>query len=126
MTFGTATTPANVLIIDDDQGITESLAMLLEDEGYSVAIANNGFEGLNYLASHSLPKIILLDLMMPLMDGYTFRDEQVKDARFALIPVVIMTAGSLSDRTTSMNASSLVRKPIDIDHLLKSVQLHCA
>ena len=119
-------TSASVLIIDDDQGITESLSMLLEDEGYSVAIAKNGSEGLDYLLSHSLPRIILLDLMMPIMDGYTFRDAQVKDTRLAAIPVVIMTAGSLTARTAAMNAYTLVKKPIDIEHLLKSVQLHCA
>lgn len=112
-----------ILIIDDDIGITDSLSMLLEDEGYTVAVARNGAEGLEYLSrAETLPRMIFLDLMMPIMDGFAFREEQLKNAGFASVPVVVMTAGSLGPRTAELNVVECLRKPLKIERLL---QLAC-
>src|SRR5438045_1700164 len=80
-----------VLVVDDDDDIRESIISLLEDEGIGVAGANNGEAALSYLRASSPPTFILLDLMMPVMDGAEFRAEQVRDGRLAAIPVVVLS-----------------------------------
>jgi CheY-like chemotaxis protein len=112
---------ACILIIDDDAGIADSLSTLLIDEGYRVEVAYNGSKGLEYLANNDLPSVILLDLMMPVMDGFTFRKEQSEDPRISKIPTIIMTAGVLDVRATSLNASAYLKKPLDIDKLLETI-----
>jgi CheY-like chemotaxis protein len=103
----------SVLIIDDDSNSREALAELLADEGYVVAAAANGAEGLAYLRSGQPAHVILLDLMMPGVDGWDFRAEQKRDAALAQIPVIVMSAaGKLLD------ADYALRKPIDVDALL--------
>jgi CheY-like chemotaxis protein len=103
----------SVLIIDDDSNSREALAELLADEGYVVAAAANGAEGLAYLRSGQPAHVILLDLMMPGVDGWDFRAEQKRDAALAQIPVIVMSAaGKLLD------ADYALRKPIDIAALL--------
>jgi CheY-like chemotaxis protein len=103
----------SVLIIDDDSGSREALAELLADEGYDVATAEDGAEGLAYLRVGHRPRVILLDLMMPGVDGWDFRAEQKRDDELAQIPVIaISAAGKLLDADYSL------RKPIEIDTLL--------
>ena len=103
----------SVLIIDDDSGSREALAELLVDEGYDVATAEDGAEGLAYLRVGHRPRVILLDLMMPGVDGWDFRAEQKRDEELAHIPVIaISAAGKLLDADYSL------RKPIEIDTLL--------
>jgi CheY-like chemotaxis protein len=103
----------SVLIIDDDSNSREALAELLAHEGYVVAAAANGAEGLAYLRSGQPAHVILLDLMMPGVDGWDFRAEQKRDAALAQIPVIVMSAaGKLLD------ADYALRKPIDVDALL--------
>src|SRR4051812_4655853 len=82
----------SVLVIEDDEGVSESLADVLADEGYSVEIAHSGRDALRRLAGDPLPSLILLDLMMPEMDGIDFRRAQLADARLRAIPVVIVSA----------------------------------
>ncbi len=102
-----------VLIIDDDVGSRTALAEVLTDEGYSVATASDGAEALRYLREGHRPKAILLDLMMPGIDGWDFRAEQKRDAGLSGIPVIaISAAGKL------MDADHTLRKPINIDTLL--------
>ena len=74
------------------------------DEGYDVATASNGREALVYLKSHSAPRLILLDVMMPVMDGYEFRVEQQRDPAIADIPVVVLTAGSMGERVAAQRS----------------------
>jgi CheY-like chemotaxis protein len=103
----------SVLIIDDDSGSREALAELLVDEGYDVATAEDGAEGLAYLRVGHRPRVILLDLMMPGVDGWDFRAEQKRDEELAHIPVIaISAAGKLLDADYSL------RKPIEIETLL--------
>lgn len=103
-----------ILIIDDDAGSREGLAELLAAEGFSVATALDGADGLTYLRQGHRPKVILLDLMMPSMDGWDFRAEQKRDHRLADIPVIaISAAGKL------MDADHTLRKPINVETLLR-------
>ncbi len=114
----------NILVIDDDNGITEGLCALFEDEGYIVNVANNGERALKYLAQNTLPDVILLDLMMPVMDGYSFRSEQLKDPNIAKIPVIVMTASTIDGRVEMLNANSVLRKPLDVNQLMAVVEAY--
>lgn len=105
---------AAILIVDDDAGSRKALAEVLTDEGYSVAMASDGADGLTYLRQGHRPRVILLDLMMPGIDGWDFRAEQKRDAALADIPVIaISAAGKLLDADHSL------RKPINVEALLK-------
>lgn len=114
----------HILIIDDSQDIHELLGIFFKDEGYRISIAENGEEALKFLAeTEFLPDLILLDLMMPIMDGYQFRIEQAKDFRLTKIPVVIMTAGSdVKINSIKSQAEGFLKKPFsDLDLLLSTV-----
>jgi CheY-like chemotaxis protein len=107
-----------VLIIEDDADIREALSMLLEAEGYECAHAANGAEGLALVRRHR-PDVILLDLMMPVMDGWQFRAEQKWDASIADIPVVVMSASS--GGADLDGAAACVPKPYTLDDVLDAV-----
>jgi CheY-like chemotaxis protein len=108
---------APILIVDDDDASRRALADVLMDEGYDVVTACGGAEALGYLETGGTPRVILLDLMMPGIDGWDFRAAQKRDPRFAMIPVVaISAAGKLVDADYSL------RKPLDIDALLQLLE----
>ena len=115
---------ARVLIVEDDEDIARNLRDLLEGEGHSVTCAANGQVALDYLRSSAeLPSLILLDLMMPVMDGYQFRMEQEQDPRIAWIPVVLMTAdGDIHAKNYKIGAKMYVRKPVEVNAILEAVQ----
>ena len=82
------------MVVDDDHDIRESFASLLTDAGMEVTVAQNGREALAVLRSSDPPPcLIFLDLMMPVMDGFEFRQEQCRDPGLATIPVIVITAG---------------------------------
>lgn len=109
-----------ILVVEDDLYIRESVRELLESEGYTVFAAENGARALEELAAMPQPPdLILLDLMMPVKDGFQFRNEQRADARFAHIPVVVMSADPhLDNHHDALAARTYLHKPIDIDQLL--------
>lgn len=113
----------DVLIVEDDEDIVENVTFLLEGEGYRVDSAPNGRAALAALAMPNLPPaVILLDLMMPVMTGYEFREAQLADPRIAGVPVVLMTAdGHLFEKTERLGAAAAIGKPFDIDQLLAVV-----
>jgi CheY-like chemotaxis protein len=113
----------NVLVIDDDADIRDVLAEVLEENGYTVSTASNGREALERLrAGASPPSFILLDVMMPIMDGWQFRAEQVRDPTLASIPVVVITAvGDARLVAEQMKAAGALRKPVRLKDLLASV-----
>jgi len=112
-----------VLIVEDDPDIREALSQILEFEGYDVASVNNGQEALTYLRSSRRPGLILLDLMMPVMDGWQFRSQQQQDKQLSEIPVVIVSAdGRVFQKAHEINAAGFLRKPVELEVLLNTVQ----
>jgi CheY-like chemotaxis protein len=117
-----------VLIVEDDSEIVATLADVLEDEGYEVRCAANGRAALNLLKSlpSPLPCVILLDLMMPVMNGAEFRREQIDDPAFAAIPVVLLTAEPSATRVgRELNVAATLRKPPNLEELLALVRTYC-
>lgn len=114
----------SILIVEDDRDIRESLAEVLEDEGYSVASAADGLRALEYLSAEAeKPDLILLDLMMPNMNGFQFREEQLKSAEHARIPVAVLSADSdPNERAGDLNVAGYVKKPLKINALLELVR----
>jgi CheY-like chemotaxis protein len=112
-----------ILVVDDDADVRESIEDALEDEGYYVAAAANGKEALELLRDDKLrPELILLDIMMPEMDGWAFRAEQRKDPDIATIPVIVFTAhGSPEEVAERMQAVGFLRKPLRLEDLLAQV-----
>ncbi len=115
---------ARVLVVDDDADIREGLRDILEDEGHDVAEARNGQDALARLrALVPAPDLILLDLMMPVMDGLEFRRQQLLDPALAGIPVVVLSAdGHVDVGSTLLAATQRLRKPIPLDQLLALVE----
>ncbi|MBI4510960.1 MAG: response regulator [Deltaproteobacteria bacterium] len=115
-----------VLVIDDDLDIRETLATVLAEEGYAVASAANGEEALGYLARAPAPRLILLDLMMPVMNGWQFCARQRELPELASIPVVIISAdGNLQNHVKEIKACSFLKKPIHLNELLDIVGRFC-
>jgi DNA-binding response OmpR family regulator len=116
-----------LLLVDDDTGIRDSLTLLLEMESYRLQSATDGADALRLLrASATLPRVILLDLMMPVLDGFQFRACQLADAALRDIPVLVLTAGLIDERVHALDAAGYLRKPIDIDILLAEIDKYCA
>lgn len=108
-----------VLLVDDDLDIRETLADILQHRGFDVITAANGCEALKVLRRLAFPpSAILLDLMMPVMDGYGFLEEHKKDPSLASIPIAIITAGHGVDRSRLGNDAPIVPKPIDLPQLV--------
>lgn len=112
-----------VLIVEDSEDLRYLMEIYLEGEGYEVSSVANGKEALDLLhESSELPSVILLDLMMPVMDGFQFRREQQRDDRLSPIPVVLMTAGQdIKGDAARIHADAFLKKPIDIDDLRQAV-----
>lgn len=112
-----------VLVVDDDQDIRESLRDVLEDQGYVVATAANGADALEQLRGGLRPAIVLLDLMMPVMDGWTFRQHQLADPDLAHIPVILVTAsGHCENDAVRLAVTGCIRKPVSLTKLLDLVE----
>ncbi len=118
---------ATVLIVDDDVSLLEALADLLELEGYRVATATDGRAALDQLRSGLLPCAILLDLMMPGMDGWDFRQEQLKDNALKAIPLVVVTAAGFSEASIRAQFGDIefVPKPAPEGALLAAIRRRC-
>ncbi|MBI4512424.1 MAG: response regulator [Deltaproteobacteria bacterium] len=114
----------SILVIEDDPDVRDSVKMALEDEGYRVATASHGKEGLEYLDSYDSPSLILLDLMMPVMSGAEFLAAIRQHPFHAAIPVVILSAwGRAAARLDGIQG--FVGKPVDLDVLLGFVRRFC-
>jgi CheY-like chemotaxis protein len=120
-------TRKTVLVVDDDRDIREVLTDALEAEGYTVVTTADGQEALDWLRTRTTrPCIILLDLMMPRMDGLQFRTEILNDPVLAAIPVVVLSADpSVIATAKSLNFSGSLRKPVPLESLLAAVHAHC-
>lgn len=114
----------HILVVEDDEDLGENVRLLLEDEGYRVDVAPNGRAALEALAhADPLPSVILLDLMMPVMNGFEFREAQLADPRIAAVPVVLMTADShVPEKSARIGAAGALGKPFDINELIRVVK----
>jgi len=113
-----------VLIVEDDADLREMMAQLLSLEGYRAVTAPNGLDALRYLERGDRPDVILLDLMMPVMDGWEFRRRQVSDATIASVPVVVLSALDPA-RSGDLGGAAFLKKPLDFDRLLELVRRFC-
>jgi CheY-like chemotaxis protein len=114
-----------VLIVEDDADLREMMAQLLSLEGFQAATVANGSEALQYLHNgHLKPDVILLDLMMPVMDGWEFRRKQQADPSLADVPVIVLSALDQS-RAADVQAEAFLKKPLDFDRLLQLVRQYC-
>ncbi len=113
--------PAPIFVVDDDPDLREVLGDLLQDEGYETQLFANGQSALDLLREGARPQLILLDLMMPGMNGWQFREEQLRDASLRDIPVVVMTASTGFD-ASPLQASEILKKPVGIEEILEAVE----
>jgi CheY-like chemotaxis protein len=114
---------STILVVDDDRGAMEALSDILEYEGYRVERARNGLQALEYLQNtRPRPSLVILDLLMPVMDGWEFRMRQKEDPELADIPVLVVTAISA---TAGIDAVKILHKPIDVNELLNTVANYC-
>lgn len=113
-----------ILVVEDDQDTMGTMIDVLEGEGYTTAGAGDGRQALKFLAETTWkPDLILLDLTMPHMDGFQFREEQLKNARLSRIPVIVVTADvNAMTKAADIRAAGLLRKPISIEAMLGVVE----
>jgi len=124
---GAAAARRTVLVVEDDADALDVIATVLEDAGYDVMRAGNGREALRQLHdSRGRCDLILLDLLMPVMNGWDFRRRQRETPAFAGIPVFLMSAGAhLAVVRDELQASGYVAKPVDAAEILDVVKRHC-
>ena len=117
-----------ILVVEDDPDIRDAMTAILESEGYEVVGAAEGHEALDRLRGHlegpARPRVILLDLMMPVMDGWEFRRRQRANPAVADVPVVVLSALDQS-RAVDLAATEILKKPLDFDRLLALVRRYC-
>lgn len=112
-----------VLVVDDDEDIRAALCAVLEEEGYAAVAVANGRAALDYLAESRPPMAILLDLMMPVMDGWQFRSIQLSNPRLAEIPVVVITASGLSNEAAAqLKLQRFLTKPLQLETLFRALK----
>lgn len=115
---------SNILVIDDDDGIREALKAALEYEGYVVSTAENGQIALDLLHSGPNPCFIVLDLMMPVMDGWTFAAKLAEDPKLSQIPFVVVSA--FEDKAQDLQAKNIFKKPVNLKVLFDVIKKWCS
>ena len=112
-----------VLLVEDDADVRSTLAGFLEQEGFHVETAENGREGLAKLEQDK-PGLVLLDLMMPVMNGWEFLEEKNHNSKFSRVPVLVISA--VPGNPHIPGALGFLKKPVDLDRLMDFVELYCA
>jgi two-component system chemotaxis response regulator CheY len=113
----------SVLIVDDDETVREVLELTLRSSGYNVAAVGDGRAALDHLRSHDRTCVILIDLLLPVMDGKAFRAAQLRDRSIAWIPVVIMSGvADAREQARQLGAAAFVQKPLDIARIQEIVR----
>jgi CheY-like chemotaxis protein len=111
-----------ILLVEDDPDLREGLVLLLSEEGYEVVTAEDGRQALASLRTHARPAVILLDLMLPVVDGFEFRVQQRQDPALASVPVIVLSGGGdLERKAGPLAAAACLPKPIDVPALLAHV-----
>jgi CheY-like chemotaxis protein len=114
-----------IMVIEDDESIRAALGQALIEEGYLVLTAENGRQGLDLLRSGPLPGLILLDLMMPVMDGRAFLQVRAGEPKLADIPVVVITADTrATHESNTLDAQAILAKPLSLQTLLETVSTY--
>ena len=115
----------DILLAEDDEDLREAMVDTLNDAGYSVEAVRNGREALEWLQdTANPPKLILLDLMMPVMDGWQFLDEREKTPKVAAVPVIVLSAnGSFVAKSETV---PFLQKPVKVVPLLALVATYCS
>lgn len=114
---------STVLVVEDDNDVRTTLREFLVDEGYDVETATNGREALLHLQSNK-PGLVLLDLMMPVMNGWEFLESKNKTPEFSEVPVLVLSA--VAGKPYVPGALACLKKPIDLQRLMDFVELYCA
>lgn len=115
--------PFNILLVEDDVDVREALVEALSDRGYAVDTAGDGLVALQALRGGKRPGLILLDLMMPRMDGVEFRTAQRADPKLADLPVVLLSADArMEEKARAMKVQDTIRKPIDLEQLYRVIE----
>lgn len=124
MTLEPGRSALDVLLVDDDRDIRDTIEQILEEDGYSVKTAVDGEDALQRLRNDGqLPRLILLDLVMPVMDGREFLAHFAQQRQWQEVPVVIISSGRDAQReATALGAAGYLAKPIELDQLLASVR----
>lgn len=113
---------ASIYIVDDDEAIRDALCTVLDDEGYTTASAADGAAALAWLEVNPSPGVILLDLQMPVMDGFEFRARQRIHPRLSAIPVIVCTAGGADDaRIRALDSALVMKKPFDLQQMFLAI-----
>ena len=111
---------ARILVVEDDLDLGETVCEILKMSGYRASHATDGLAALQVLGQGELFDLILLDLMMPRMDGWAFREAQLRDKKLKDIPVVVLSA--MGEISKPIKADTLLRKPVNPDTLLQTIQ----
>ena len=115
-----------ILLIDDHIDVRDAMEELLRCDGYTVQTASNGREALNKLYTGLRPCVILMVLMMPVMTGYEFRQEQLRDPELSAIPIIVYSGVTdVQLNAGQLQATAYAGKPVDPDHLMALVRQHC-
>ena len=114
-----------ILVVEDDKDAQEILSMILEGEGHPVICTSNGREALEQLRHEPQACLILLDLMMPVMDGWEFRKHQKDDPKLAGIPTIVVSALGDSDKRPNGTVVAYLTKPFVAEDLLDTVEQYC-
>ena len=117
--------PHRVLLVDDDAEERDAIAHFLKLQGAAVAVAGDGEEALNALQADPLRCLILLDLNMPGMNGWEFRRRQLRSSMAGIPVVVVSGLRDLAAAIQGMSASAALRKPVELELLLRAVLAHC-
>jgi CheY-like chemotaxis protein len=113
-----------VLVIEDDPELREMMAELLRIEGFDPVLASNGLDALTQLRIGPRPHVIVLDLMMPVMDGWQFRQQQQSDPILRGIPVIVATAAPLA-ATRDLHADLVLQKPLNFEATISAIRRYC-
>ncbi len=119
-----ATGKNTILVVDDEADIREILKLVLEMEGYHVLLASNGQEAIDLLSKGRLPSLILLDLMMPVMDGWQFLEARKDIPNLLQVPVVVVSA--FLDKAQPPQTVEFLKKPFDLEAVSRLVSKYCA
>lgn len=122
----TGAAAGGILVVDDDTAIRETLRAILEDEGYQVSVARNGQEALDQLEVGPPPGLCIVDLVMPVLNGWELCAELARRPALARVPVLLVSANAELDRSAvGLETVHLMKKPISFDRLLELVERYC-